>query len=369
MKKIKKIIYILIFSLIFTSCTTKEKKIKENNILKQKEDFKDYKKFTKGFFGTFDTEIVFSAYCKNEDEFLKYYSILENEMKRYHNLYNSFEDSNENNIKTINDNAEIKEVLVDREIIDLLEFSIDAYKNISKSNNIAIGNLTSLWKKEMEKAVDLNGKLPDDKKIKDALKDINIDNIVINREKNTVYIKNKKTKIDVGAVAKGYATEKVLNSLKEKGLKSAIISAGGNVKAIGHPFEKNKNKWAIGIQTPNYDGSVNDIKDVIYTDDVCAVTSGDYQRFYYVNGKMYNHIIDPKTGYPKNEIKSVTVVYKDSAICDFLSTSLFLNDVKTGKEILKKVKGSEAFWILKDGSVDFTDGMKKMLKSKGAINK
>lgn len=364
----KKIIFILIFSLIFVSCS-KDKKQKENNVLIEKNNFKEYKKFNRSFFGTFDTEIVFSAYCKNEEEFLKYYSILENEMKRYHNLYNSFENSYVNNIKTINDNAGLNEVSVDKEIIDLLEFSIDCYKNISDSNNIAIGNVTSLWKKEVEKAIDLKGKLPDDKKIKEALKNIDIDSIVINKEKNTVYIKDNKVKLDVGAVAKGYATEKVLNKLKENGLKSAIISAGGNVKAIGHPFEKNKNKWAIGIQIPNYDGSVNDIKDVIYTDDVCAVTSGDYQRFYYVDGKMYNHIIDPKTGYPKNEIKSVTVVYKDSAICDFLSTSLFLNDVKTGKEILKKVKGAEAFWILKDGSTDFTGGMKKMLKSKGAINK
>lgn len=363
MTNIKKFLILLIMLTMFTSC---KKNIEKSDINQKDKINIEYKKFSRGFFGTFDTEIVFSAYCENEKEFNSYFNFLENEMKRYHNLFNSFENANVNNIKTINDNAGIKEIEVDNEIIKLLEFSISSYKEISSSNNIAIGSVSYLWKNEMEKAVDLKGKLPDDKKIHQALKYVNIDNIVINKEKNTVFIKNKETKIDVGAVAKGYATEKVMNELKEKGLKNAIISAGGNVKAIGTPQEKNKNKWAIGIQTPNYNGKVNDIKDVIYTNETCAVTSGDYQRFYYVDNKIYNHIIDPKTGYPQDKIKSVTVLYENSAMCDFLSTSLFLNDVKTGKEILKKVKNAEAFWILKDGSIDYTDGMIKLLKSKGA---
>lgn len=363
MNKIKKFLLLLIVCCVFSSCANNTQKNKEVKTVQEK---KKYKKFSRGFFGTFDTEVVFSAYCENEQEFTEYFNFLESEMKRYHNLYNSFENADVNNIKTINDNAQIKPVKVDKEIIDLLEFSINSYKNISHSTNIAVGSVSYLWKKEMEKAVDLKGKLPDDNKIKTALKHVNIDNIVIDKEKSTVYIKYKDTKIDVGAVAKGYATEKVMNELKEKGLESAIISAGGNVKAIGDPKEKNKDKWAIGIQTPEYNGNLNDIKDVIYTKETCAVTSGDYQRFYYVDGKVYCHIINPETGYPQSEIKSVTVLYKDSALSDFLSTSLFLNDVKTGKEILKKVPGAQAFWILKDGSTDCTDEMKEMLKSFGA---
>lgn len=290
-------------------------------------------------------------------------------MKRYHNLYNSFGDASENNIKTINDNAGKEAVKVDKEIIELLEFSIGNYKNLSEKTNIGLGSVTTLWRAEKDSAVNLKGKLPDDSKIKEGLKHINIDNIVIDKEKSTVFIKDKDMKLDVGAIAKGYSVEKVMNKLKEIGLKSAIISAGGNVKAIGSPLEKNKNKWGIGIQDPKFDSEKVDIKEVIFTDETCAVTSGDYQRFYFVEDKAYNHIIDPQTGYPKDKIKSVTVLYNDSGLADFLSTSLFLMDVEDGKKLLEKVEGAEAFWILADGSVHYTENMEKMLQSKGATNK
>ena len=176
-------------------------------------------------------------------------------------------------------------------------------------------------------------------------------------------------KLDVGAIAKGYSVEKVMNKLKSMGLKSAIISAGGNVKAIGSPLEKDKNKWGIGIQDPKFDSDKVDIKEVIFSNETCAVTSGDYQRFYFVGDKAYNHIIDPKAGYPKDKIKSVTVLCNDSGLADFLSTSLFLMDVEEGKKLLEKVEGAEAFWILSDGSVHYTEKMGKMLQSKGATNK
>lgn len=357
MKFLRRTILFLTFLLVLVSCkNSKVEKI-------------EYKKFSRTFFGVFDTEIAFTAYCKDEKEFNEYFTFLESDMKKYHNLYNSFENVDFNNIKTINDNAGKKPVEVDREIIELLEFSIDSYKKVSDKNSVAIGAVTSLWKTQKDLAVDLQGQLPNGEKISQALNHINIDNIVIDKVNNTVYLKDEFMKLDVGAIAKGYSVEKVINKLKDKGLKNLIISAGGNVKAIGTPKEKDKNKWGIGIQLPKYDSGNIEIKDVIFSEETCAVTSGDYQRFFYVDGKVYNHIIDPKTGYPNDKIKSVTVLYKDSAMADFLSTSLFLQTVEEGKETLSKIPGAEAFWILPDGSVDYTKGMEIMLKSKGATNK
>ena len=105
---------------------------KKKNVETKKENKNNesasFKKFSKSFFGVFDTDVVFTAYCANEEEFNKYYKVLEEDMKRYHNLYNSFENANENNIKTINDNAGKEPVKVDKEIIELLEFSIKNYK-------------------------------------------------------------------------------------------------------------------------------------------------------------------------------------------------------------------------------------------------
>ena len=182
MKKFNRSIILLLLScLIFVACSKKEENVETKKENKNNESA-SFKKFSKSFFGVFDTDVVFTAYCANEEEFNKYYKVLEEDMKRYHNLYNSFENANENNIKTINDNAGKEPVKVDKEIIELLEFSIKNYKNLSNKNNIAIGSVTSLWKAEKDAAVDLKGKLPDDNKIKEGLKHINIDNIIIDKE-------------------------------------------------------------------------------------------------------------------------------------------------------------------------------------------
>lgn len=343
---------ILFLSLCCVSCTKSENE-----------------KYSKTFFGVFDTEISFSAYAKNEDEFNKYFDILESEFKKYHGLYSSFSDYTENNIKTINDNAGVKPVKVNSDIIELLEFSMENYKNISNKTNVSIGSVSHLWQVERDNSVDLKGKLPNDDLIKEGLKHTDVTKIKIDKGNSTVFLEDKYMRLDVGAIAKGFTVEKVMNFLKEKGLKNAIISAGGNVKAIGKPQEKGKEKWGVGIQTPEYDKTNIELTDVIFTDAKSVVTSGDYQRFYFVDGKAYNHIIDPDSGYPKDDIKSVTVITEDSGIADFLSTSLFLESVDNGKEILKKVKNAEAFWIMKDGSIHYTEGMEKLLKSKGASNK
>ena len=353
-KKIKFVVFIFVITLITSSCSNKET-IK-------------FEKYSHSFFGVFDTEITFTAYTKNEEEFKKYSNYLESEFKRYHELYSSFENYSVNNIKTINDNAGVKAVIVDDEIIDLLNFSISMYEKISTKNNISIGRVTSLWREQKDLAVDLKGKLPDDKQIKDALKHIDMKNIEIDKKHKTVYLKDKDMLLDVGATAKGYAVEKIMNKLKDMGLENAIISAGGNVKSIGSPQEQDRKKWGVGIQNPEIANQSVELKEVLFTDETSAVTSGDYQRFYYVDDKMYNHIIDPDTGYPNNKIRSVTVLYSDSAVADFLSTSLFLMDIEEGKEVLNKVEGAKAYWILPDGNVEYTEGMEKLLKSEGAKN-
>ena len=202
-------------------------------------------------------------------------------------------------------------------------------------------------------AVNLKGKLPDANKIKEGLKHTNIDNIVIDKEKSTVFLKDKDMRLDVGAIAKGYSVEKVMNKLKKMGLKSAIISAGGNVKAIGSPLEKDKNKWGIGIQAPTFDSKKVEIQEVIFTDETCAVTSGDYQRYFTYKNKKYSHIIDPKTGYPANYVRSVTVITKDSGKADALSTTLFCMSVEDGKKYLSTLDYDvQAIWIVdKDSDV------------------
>ena len=138
MKKFNRsIIGLLLCCLVFGACSKKAENEESKKNVKNNESA-SFKKFSKSFFGVFDTDVAFSAYCVNEEEFNKYFKVLEEDMKRYHNLYNSFENANENNIKTINDNAGKEAVKVDKEIIELLEFSIENYKKLSNKNNICL---------------------------------------------------------------------------------------------------------------------------------------------------------------------------------------------------------------------------------------
>ncbi|XTI74937.1 FAD:protein FMN transferase [Parvimonas sp. G1425] len=136
----RSVIGLLLFCLVFGACSKQSKDVDSKNEIKKNEST-SFKKFSKSFFGVFDTDIAFSAYCENEEEFNKYFKVLEEDMKRYHNLYNSFENASENNIKSINDNAGKEPVKVDKEIIELLEFSIENYKKLSDKNNIALGSI------------------------------------------------------------------------------------------------------------------------------------------------------------------------------------------------------------------------------------
>ena len=180
--------------------------------------------------------------------------------------------------------------------------------------------------------------------------------------------------LDVGAIAKGYATEIIASELLRDGYSSFMISSGGNVKAVGKPTDNKRSKWGIGIQNPeaitNKTGVTDKILDIAYIEDVSVVSSGDYQRFYTVNGKSYHHIIDPDTLMPADNIRAVTVMTKDSGLGDILSTAVFLMTYKEGRDFVEGMDGLEALWVLNDNSIEYTEGMKEVLKEHGnATNK
>ena len=209
-----------------------------------------------------------------------------------------------------------------------------------------------------------DAKLPPMEELTEAKKHINLEDIIIDKTKKTIFIKDPKLKIDVGAFAKGYATDKVAEKLKGEGLNSFIISAGGNIKAVGKPLDDRK-FYSIGIQNPFLEKEEK-VKDIIYKNDVSVVTSGDYQRFYSVNGKNYHHIIDIDTLMPEGKFKSVTVVTDTGFIGDYLSTLFFLSSKEEAEKIADKIGNVGIIWIDFNGEMTFTENIKGILKSQGA---
>ena len=153
----------------------------------------------------------------------------------------------------------------------------------------------------------------------------------------------------MGAVAKGYVADAIAEELKKLGMNSGLVNLGGNVAAIGNP--PNKTAWSIGIQNPDN----NDIIDKVNINDLSAVTSGNYQRYYIVDGKRYHHIIDPATLMPADRYKSVTVIHPNSTVADMLSTSLFILPYEDGVALAEQYN-AQAMWVNNDNTISATDG-------------
>lgn len=365
MKKNSYKILIFVFVLTFLLGGCKEKNIIES-------------KYTYNFFGTFDTIVQTVQYEESEEKADEINNYIE---KRFHELHKQFDKYNNyegiNNIKTINDNAGKSPVKVSDELFNLIKTSIEYYDKYSNDADISFGAVLNVWSKYR----DLNENLTDDdeykieerlpsmEELKAADQYTGIENILLDDENKTVFIKNKNTVIDVGATAKGYAVELVCDELEEKGCDSFMISAGGNVKAVGKPHDGIRDRWGVGIRNPDVmimEETDSNIIEAVFINKDSVVTSGDYERFFTVDGKNYCHLIDKDTLMPGDYFRSVTVIYEDSGFADFLSTTLFLMPFEEGKNLVEKIDGAECIWIMPDGNIEFTDGAKKIMRSQGA---
>lgn len=357
--KYKKLLLIIISLLISISACSNESN-------------SGYTKYSYEFLGTFDTVIQIMGYAKNADEFEVMAEICKDRFIELNKLYDIYHDYDGiNNIKSINDNAGIKPVEVQQEIIDLLVFSKEWHGKTNGKCNIAMGSVLSIWHDYREKGINNpeEAEIPPLEILKEAMKFTDINKVIINDDNNSVYLEEKNMRLDVGAVAKGYATEIVANELINKGYTSFIISSGGNVRTVGEPMDRSRKKWGIGIQDP--DGNPNDPNepslDILYINDQSLVTSGDYQRQYEVDGKMYHHLIDPDTLMPAEYFRSVSIVANDSGIADFMSTTIFLTPYEEGRRLLETL-GIDAIWVMKDGTVQATENARKVMKYMGGAS-
>jgi len=328
-----------------------------------------YTRYSYEFLGAFDTVIQIIGYADSKADFEAMCKTAEKRFMDLHKLYDIYNDyEGISNIKTINDNAGIKPVEVPREIIDLILFAKEWYYKTNGKCNIALGAVLSIWHDYRERGLDdpQNAEVPPMDLLLGANRHTDIDKVIVDEEKNTVYLEDKQMRLDVGAVAKGYACERVVNELKEKGYTSFIISSGGNVRTVGQPKDPSRKNWGIGLQDPN--GDPNDPNepslDILYISDQSLVTSGDYQRYYEVDGKRYHHLIDPVTLRPAEYFRAVAVMTEDSGLADFMSTTFFLTPYEEGVELAEKL-GVDVIWMMKDGTIQATENAKSRMKYLG----
>lgn len=300
-------------------------------------------KFRAEYFDYFDTFIEVTFYCEDENTSQAIMDKVDGVLKEYHQLFDPYQSyAQVTNLKTINDAAN-KQFTLDPILADTIRFCLDNYDRSGGKVNIAAGSVLRLWHDYMVQGVSLPPMID----LQKAGQNINIGNISLNG--NELSIQNSNTKLEFGAIAKGIAAEAVVAAMKEEGVVSGIVNMGGNVVCFGKPPERDY--YVAAIQNPKGEGIVAKVA----VTDGSLVTSGDYQRFYMVNGQKYHHIIDLHTLMPGGNFSSVTVYHESSAIADLLSTTLFLSSFSKGSAIAQDY-GAEVLWIYPDGRMESTSG-------------
>src|SRR5436190_3446298 len=250
------------------------------------------------------------------------------EIKRIEKLFTTFDESSQTNL--INRNAGIAPVKVNKEVYDLIERSKKISTLTQGAFDITYGSIDKrLW--NFDKTMT---SLPDPQTAKRLVRLINYRNVILNENNCTVFLKEKGMRIGFGGIGKGYAAEKAKILLQQKGVKSGIINAAGDLTAWG--YQPNGKPWTIGIADPNATRQAFSLLEITNTS---VATSGNYEKFIIIDGKKYSHTIDPKTGLPVRGIKSVTIICPNAEIADAIATPVMIMGVTTGLNLLNQMKG------------------------------
>lgn len=315
------------------------------------------KQYQVTYLDLFDTVTYISGVADSEEAFLEQAQAVHEELLSLHRLFDIYHDyEGLNNLKTVNDQAGIAPVSVDSRIIRLLTDCREVYELTDHKVNAAMGSVLSLWHAARTAALDdpENARLPEQSALEEARRHTGWDNVILDAEASTVYLSDPQARLDVGAVAKGWSVQEAARNAP----KGMLISVGGNVCATG-PKDESGTAWVVGIADP--EGGEGYLHTLNVTD-FSVVTSGDYQRYYVVDGKTYHHIIDPDTGYPGGYWRSVTVLCRDSGLGDALSTALFLLPREDGQELLEKC-GAEAMWLDAQGNRYYSPGFRELIRT------
>lgn len=243
----------------------------------------------------------------------------------------------ESEISQINSFAHIYPVRVSAETLDIIEKSKKFSYLTNGKFDITIEPLLKLW----DYAVKHKDRIPTQEKIHDALQIIGSNNIEIDWQEQSVALPDKEISLALGGIAKGYAVDRAIQTLKFNGIENALVNAGGDIYALGR--RSANEKWRVALQHPRKE---HETLEVLELENQAIATSGDYQRYFEVNGNRYSHIIDPETGYPcENVPASVTIIASDCLSADALATAVFVMGAEKGIELINSLDHTEAIVV------------------------
>ncbi len=254
----------------------------------------------------------------------------------------------ESEISRVNRLASKEPVKISEEVYQVLKEALRYSRLTSGAFDVSIRPLSALWGEK--------GKLkevPEVEEIKKRLALVNYKNIILDERDQTIEFKGEGMALDLGGIAKGYALDYTIRVLKRRGIKEALINAGGDIRVIG------EKSWKIGLQHPRKE---EEVLAVIELKDQAVATSGDYQRYFIKEGKRYHHIINPETGYPADRCMSVTIIGPSATQTDILATGVFVLGPEEGMELIESLEGVEGIIINSQGKILLSSGLKGKLQ-------
>ena len=328
----------------------------------QTESEREKQKFTKTYIDYFDTASVIVGYDYSQEEFDEKCVIIEEQLKHFHELYDIYNKyEGVNNVYTLNNEAGKAPVVVDADIIALFEFCREMYDLTGGKTNYAMGSVLSIWHRYREDGnYDyFSAEVPPMEMLENASAHCNIDDIIIDKENSTVFFADPDMKVDVGAIGKGYATERIAQQLEEMGVDNYTLNIGGNIRTLGSKADGTG--WVAGIQNPDLTSEQTFLLKVAFSD-LALVTSGSYQRYYYVGETKYHHIIDPETLFPKDTFAAVSILTPNSGVADAVSTACFNLTLEEGMALIESMENTEAMWVEPDGTIHYSSGFEAFIQ-------
>ena len=200
-----------------------------------------------------------------------------------------------------------------------------------------------------------NFRVPAEDELLELLKHTDASKISYDKDTREISFEDSEMKIDLGGIAKGYTSARIMDIFKKNDIESGLVNLGGNVQALG--TKTDGSNWRVAVQSPN---DTEDYLGVLSIRDKAVITSGGYERYFEQDGVTYHHIIDPKTGYPaESGLSSVTIVSDDGTLADGLSTSLFIMGKDKAESFWRAHSDKfEAVLVTDDGTIYVTEGLK-----------
>ena len=314
----------------------------------------------KSYFTYFDTvSYVYSYAGDSAEQFDERSAEVSDILGEYHRLFDIYHEySGVNNLCTLNLNAGGEPIKVDEKLIDFLLYARELYQAMDGEMNVMMGAVLRIWHDLRDAASDDPGaaRLPTEEELSTAAEHTDFSLLEIDEDARTVRIADPAASIDVGALGKGYATEMAARALEAEGVSSYVLNVGGNIRIIG--TKPDGTGWVTGVKDPR---NTSEFAIKLRLADTSCVTSGVYERYYTVDGVRYHHIIDKDTLFPAEYFSSLTVITKNSALADALSTALFCMPYDDGAALAEKL-GVDVLWIFPDGEMKYTPGIEKLIE-------